>query len=85
MIGKLIGLSATVAIVLSYIPQLNQTYTTKSVEGQNKVFWGLLTYSLAYLLYSAIQSGNVMVIVAQSFNFVSAVAMLVMVNIYSKG
>ena len=81
---KLIGLSATLAIILSYIPQLKQTYTTKNVEGQNKVFWGLLSYSLAYLLYSAIKSGDTMVILAQSFNFISALSMLVMVIKYKE-
>ena len=82
MIKNIIGISATIAIVLSYIPQLKQTYTTKNVEGQNQTFWVLLTYSLAYLLYSAIESRNVMVILAQTFNFISALAMLIMVSKY---
>ena len=84
MLSLIYGITASIGIVVGYIPQLRQTYVTKDVSGQNVSFWAILTYSLSYLLYSAILSGDSMLIIAQSVNFISALAMLIMVVKYGR-
>ena len=36
----------TVAMIISYLPQLYLTYSTKNVEGQSLTFWVLLVIGL---------------------------------------
>lgn len=85
MILNLWGTLASIAIVVSYIPQLKQTYTTKNVEGQNLNFWALLTFSVAYFLVGAIvNKSGIVTILAQLCNFLGAGSMLIMVKKYKK-
>ena len=83
MLMNIWGTLASLSIIVSYLPQLRQTYTTKNVEGQNIYFWSLLTFSVAYFFINAIVGNAGMVtILAQLFNLLGAGGMLIMVYKY---
>lgn len=83
MLMNIWGTLASLSIIVSYLPQLRQTFTTKNVEGQNIYFWGLLTFSVAYFFVNAIVgSAGIVTILAQLFNLLGAGSMLIMVYKY---
>ena len=43
---KYLPMLGTVAMIISYLPQLYLTYSTKNVEGQSLTFWVLLVIGL---------------------------------------
>lgn len=79
----------TIAMVISYVPQLWLTYTTQNVTGQSLSFWAILTFSLGTMvlqqvgmtLYKGVSS--YMGLIFQSLNFILALAMLIGVVIFS--
>lgn len=78
-----------IAMVVSYVPQLMLTYTTKNVEGQSLMFWVLLTIGLLSMLlqqvgfikYNGVKTK--MGLIFQGLNTLLALAMLVGVLIFS--
>lgn len=79
----------TLTMVVSYMPQLYMTYTTKNVAGQSISFWILLSIGLAAMLgqqigvikYNGVKAKTGLVF--QSLNLTLALAMLVGVIIFS--
>lgn len=76
-------------MILSYLPQLNMTYSTQNVEGQSLSFWILLVVALGSMIaqqigmikYRGAQSYTGLIF--QSLNFLLALAMLVAVVIFN--
>lgn len=79
----------TVAMVLSYVPQLKLTYTTHNVEGQSLSFWILLTVGLISMIGQQIglikyrNANSYTGIVFQILNTSLAAAMLIAVLVFS--
>jgi len=79
----------TIAMVISYVPQLWMTYTTQNVEGQSLGFWAILSFALLTMVLQ--QAGIVkykgvtsyMGLIFQSLNLLLALAMLVGVLLFS--
>lgn len=79
----------TVLMVVSYIPQITMTYSTKNVEGQSLSFWILLVIALGSMIgqqlgmikYRGAKSYTGLIF--QSLNFALALAMLVGIIIFS--
>ena len=79
----------TIAMVVSYMPQLWLTYTTQNVTGQSTSFWAILTFSLGTMVLQQIGMtrykgvSSYMGLIFQSLNFILALAMLVGVIIFA--
>lgn len=78
----------TVGLILAYLPQIIQTYRTKTVEGVSLQFWVLMNVSLTGMLINSIAvfvtSGAWGYMLAESFNEGLALIMLIMVLKYRK-
>lgn len=78
-----------VMLIVSYIPQLYTTFTTQNVDGQNVMFWILLSLAcfgffcqqLGMIKYEGLKSYAGAF--SQGMNTLLAVAMLVMVLLFS--
>lgn len=79
----------TIAMVVSYMPQLWLTYSTQNVTGQSVSFWAILTFALGTMVlqqYGMIKYKGVssyMGLIFQSLNFLLALGMLVGVVIFA--
>lgn len=79
----------TVAMLVSYFPQLLLTYTTKNVEGQSLSFWCLLVIGLfsmlmqqiGFIKYKGVKEYTGLIF--QTLNTALALAMLLGVLIFS--
>ena len=82
-------LVGTVAMVISYLPQLWLTYTTHNVEGQSTGFCAILSFALLTMFLQQLgllkyrNSKTYTGLVFQGLNLLLAVAMLVGVLLFS--
>lgn len=77
---------SSMAIVVSYIPQLIKTFKSRSSKGQSLMFWVLLCISVFGFVNNGVvvylNGGGLGTLIPQLFNFVFAFAMLVMVIVF---
>lgn len=79
----------TIAMVISYVPQIWLTYTTQNVTGQSLSFWAILTFSLGTMVLQQVGMtrykgvSSYMGLIFQSLNFILALTMLVGVIVFT--
>lgn len=82
-------LIASIAITVSYLPQLWLTFTTRNVEGQSVMFWILLVVALGGLTlqqYGLVKYNGVTNksgLFTQGVNLLFATLMLIMVILFN--
>lgn len=88
-VNKYMGIVGTIAMILSYVPQLYLTYTTQNVSGQSLSFWVLLNIGLAISTFKSYQAYNnnknnatLSLLGFQVPNLLLALAMLIAVIIF---
>ena len=88
-VNKYMGIVGTIAMILSYVPQLHLTYTTQNVSGQSLSFWVLLNIGLAISTFKSYQAYNnnknnatLSLLGFQLPNLLLALAMLIAVIIF---
>lgn len=88
LLVTLAGLAATPLLAFSYVPQIVQIQKTKNVEGINLSFWYILDASLACFVILALESfletGAIMLLLAQGLNLTLALIVTVQVLVYRK-
>lgn len=78
------GVSASILLGLSYIPQVWKLYQDKTAEGISTSFWYILDLSLLMLFILAIDSGQTSLIIAQGLNLLLALIVTGQVIYYKK-
>lgn len=79
---------ATIAISVTYVPQIIKTHRTKSVNDMSVMFWILLNVFLLCMwtnsLFAFIDSNNVGYFVTQSINWLLAIIQTTQLFMYKK-
>lgn len=80
---------STIMLMISYVPQIYTTVTTQNVQGQSLMFWILLSIActgfflqqIGMIRYEGLKkySGAI----AQGFNAICAIIMLILVILFS--
>lgn len=85
---KIAAFASTPLLAFSYIPQIVQLYKTKNTEGININFWYILDAALLCFvilsLESFIQTGSVVLLLAQLINLALALVITIQVLMYRK-
>ena len=78
------GISATLLLGFSYVPQVWKLHKDKTAEGISTSFWYLLDLSLLMLFILAIDAGQTSLIIAQGLNLLLALIVTGQVVYYKK-
>ena len=78
------GISATLLLGVSYVPQILKLHKDKTAEGISASFWYILDLSLLMLFILAIDSGQTSLIIAQGVNLLLALIVTGQVVYYKR-
>ena len=78
------GISATLLLGVSYVPQILKLHKDKTAEGISTSFWYILDLSLLMLFILAIDSGQTSLIIAQGLNLLLALIVTGQVVYYKR-
>ena len=84
LIVLIAGVSASILLGLSYIPQIWKLYQDKTAEGISTSFWYILDLSLLMLFILAIDAGQTGLIMAQGLNLLLALIVTGQVAYYKR-
>ena len=84
LIVLIAGISATLLLGISYVPQILKLYKDKTAEGISPSFWYILDLSLLMLFILAIDAGQTSLIIAQGLNLLLALIVTGQVIYYKK-
>lgn len=84
LIVLIAGISATLLLGFSYVPQIWKLHKDKTAEGISPSFWYILDLSLLMLFILAVDSGQTNLIIAQGLNLVLALIVTVQVIVYKR-